>query len=150
MDDGVGGDIVWDVIWGGVAGLHKKLGVVDRSSGLDLHEDPAPYVILQRVGAGVLHDLELTVGVELKVVGEGAEAFLHHCDVLSVDPEGQGHVLSFGVLAGKLDFQEMLPGDHICYIVTGGDFIRKEQVFRVLLQRKQIDNQHPAGPKPCE
>lgn len=49
LDDGVGWDVVWDVIWGGAARLHKELGVVDCGGGLDLHVDPAPDLILQRV-----------------------------------------------------------------------------------------------------
>lgn len=85
--------------------------------------------------------MELTVGVELKAVGEGAKALLHHCDVLSVNGEGQGHVLALGVLAEELDFQQVLPGDHVFHIVNCGDFIVKVQVVLVLLQRKQIQNQ---------
>lgn len=147
LDDGVFRGVVWNVIRGGAAGLHEELGVVDRCCGLDLHVDPAPYVILQRVWARILHDLKLTVGVELKAVGEGAEAFLHHCDVVSVDIEGQGHVLAFGVLAEELDFQQMLPGDHVSQIVYCGDFIKKVQVVRILLKRKQIQDQPPQWSK---
>lgn len=143
LDDGVFRGVVWNVIWGGAAGLHEELGVVDRCCGLDLHVDPAPYVILQRVWPRILHDLKLTVGVELEAVGEGAEAFLHHCDVVSVDIEGQGHVLAFGVLAEELDFQQVLPGDHVSQIVYCSDFIKKVQVVHILLKRKQIQNQSP-------
>lgn len=49
LDDTVGGGVVWGVIWGGAAGLHEELGVVDRRGGLDLHVDPGPDLILQRV-----------------------------------------------------------------------------------------------------
>lgn len=125
LDDGVGWDVVWDVIWGGAARLHEELSVVDCGGGLDLHVDPAPDVILQRVWSRILHGLELTVGIELKAVGEGAEAFLQHCDVFSVDTKGQGQVLAFGVLAGELDFQQVFPGDHVLQTVYCGDFIIK-------------------------
>lgn len=141
LDDGVGGGVVWDVVWGGAAGLHEELSVVDRRGSFDLQVDPGPDLILQRVRAGVLHGLKLTVGVELEAVGEGAKAFLHHRDVVSVNAEGQGHVLAFEVLAGELDLQEVLPGDHILQIVDCGDFIPEVQVLRVLLQMKQIQNQ---------
>lgn len=144
LDDGVGGAVVWEVVWGSAAGLYKELGVVDRCGGLDLHVDPSPDLILQRVRAGVLHGLELTVGVELEAVGEGAEAFLHYRDVVSVNVEGQGHVLAFGVLAGELDLQQVLPGDHIVQTVNCADFILEVQVLRVLLQRKWIRNQPSA------
>lgn len=141
LDDGVGWDVVWDVIGGSVARLHEELGVINCGGGLDLHVDPAPDVILQRVWSRILHDLELTVGVELKAVGEGAKAFLQHCDVFSVDTKGQGHILALGVLAGELDFQQVFPGDHVLQTVYCGDFIIKVQVGRVLLKRKQIYNQ---------
>lgn len=146
LDDGVGGGVVWDVVWGGAAGLYKELGVVDRGGGLNLQVDPGPDLIVQRVRAGILHGLELTVGVELEAVGEGAEAFLHHRDVVSVNGEGLGHVLVFGVLAGELDLQQVLPGDHIFQIVDCGDFILEVQVLCVLLQRKRIQNQPPPPP----
>lgn len=46
FDDRVGRGVVWDVVRSSTAGLHEELSVVDRGGGLDLHVDPAPYLIL--------------------------------------------------------------------------------------------------------
>ena len=81
--------VVGVVVWCSSAGLHKQLGVFDRGGGLDLHVNPVPNVVLQRICCWIHHGLELVVRVELKLVGERAEAPLPHSDALPVCHEAQ-------------------------------------------------------------
>lgn len=136
--DGVCGCVVGDVVWGGAARLHEQPGVVGGGRGLDLHEDVTADVVLQRIQTGVDHGAELAVGIELKLVGEGAEAFLHHCDVVSVCCEAQGHVAMFGVLAVELHLQLVPPGDQARGVVHSGDLILEVQVILIFLQSKSL------------
>ena len=97
--------------------------------------NPVPYVVLQRVGVWINHGSELAVGVELKLVGERAEASLPHCDVLPVRCEAHGHVPLFGVLAVEPSLHQVLPGDQRAAVVLHcGDFILKDEVVVVFLQ----------------
>lgn len=126
FNDGVGGCVVWVVVWSSSAGLNKQLSVVDGRYGLYLHVDPLPHIIQQRVRTGIHHSLEAAAVEELKLVGERAEAFLPHGDVAPVSGEAQCHVSSLGVLAVELHLQQVFPGDEGVDIVDGGDLILEE------------------------
>lgn len=134
FEDGVSWRVVGDVIWGGTAGLYKQPGVIDGRRGLDLHVDLSPEVKFQRVLVGVDHLLEAAVRIELGLVGEGAKALLHHCDVVPVCCKAQGHVSVFGILAIELHLQLVHPGDQTAGVVHGGDLVSEVEEVLVLLQ----------------
>ena len=144
INDAVAWWVVWAVIWCSFAGLHKQLGVVDCRDGFYLHENPAPYVILQRVWIWINRGLELAVRIELKLVGECAEAFLPHRDIFPVCQEASWHLSMLGVHTAELHFQQVFPGDQSTYVVDCSDFILENDVFLVFLQSKRLCCRHTA------
>ena len=69
------------------------------------------------------HCVEVDVWVELKVVGERPKALLGNSLVVPVDCKPKGYVSTLWVLAGKLNFQKMFPGNDVSDILKGGDLI---------------------------
>lgn len=131
--------VVGVVVGRGSAGLHEHLGVVDGGAGVQLHVNPLSDVVVQRVGVGTDHGSELTVRVELELVGEGAEALLPHRHVLPVRREAQGHVPTFGVLAVEAGFHQVLPGDQLVGgVVQCGDLVFENEVIVVFLRSEEV------------
>lgn len=131
--------VVGVVVRRGPAGLHEHLGVVDGGDGVQLHVNPLSDVVVQRVGVGTDHGSELSVWVELELVGERAEALLPHRHILPVGREAQGHVPTFGVLAVEASFHQVLPGDQLVGgVVQCGDLIFENEVIVVFLQSETL------------
>lgn len=129
--------VVLVVIWRNSAGLHEQHGVIDGGGGLNLHEDPAPQNIHQRVCAGIDGGEVLVVGIELKLVGERAKALVPNFDLGPVCHEDLHHIPTFGVLAVEVHLQQVLPGDHVGHIVKRGDCVLEPEVNVVFLQSEK-------------
>lgn len=77
--------------------------------------------------------MEAAVRIELGLVGEGAEALLHHCDTVPVCRKAQAHIAMFGVLALELHLQLVHPGDQTAGVVHGGDLVLEVEEVLVFL-----------------